>query len=95
MVAGLCALHVGELPHWSVIVGSARRASGCGWADRRLAEAFSSSRTGCPQGCSPRRLLRLPATMIYMTPFILFVLGVVLWRQQLSAKRRFEVAEQR
>jgi hypothetical protein len=32
--------------------------------------------------------------MSYITPFILFVLGLVLWRQQLSPKRRFEVAEQ-
>jgi hypothetical protein len=32
--------------------------------------------------------------MSYVTPFILFVLGVVIWRHQLSAKRRFEVAEQ-
>jgi hypothetical protein len=30
----------------------------------------------------------------YLTPFILFVLGVVLWRLQLVAKRKFEVAEQ-
>jgi hypothetical protein len=32
--------------------------------------------------------------MSYVTPFILFVLGVLIWRHQLSAKRRFEVAEQ-
>ena len=32
--------------------------------------------------------------MSYLTPFILFVLGVVIWRHQLSAKCRFEVAEQ-
>jgi hypothetical protein len=32
--------------------------------------------------------------MFYLTPFILFALGVVIWRHQLSAKRRFEVAEQ-
>jgi hypothetical protein len=32
--------------------------------------------------------------MSYVTPFILFVLGLFFWRQQLSAKRRFEVAEQ-
>jgi hypothetical protein len=30
----------------------------------------------------------------YVTPFILFVLGVLIWHHQLSAKRRFEVAEQ-
>src|SRR5580704_3951712 len=32
--------------------------------------------------------------MSYVTPFILFVLGVLIWRHQLSAKRRVEVAEQ-
>jgi hypothetical protein len=32
--------------------------------------------------------------MSYLTPFILFGLGVIIWRYQLSAKRRFEVAEQ-
>jgi hypothetical protein len=32
--------------------------------------------------------------MSYVTPFVLFVLGVLIWRHQLSAKRRFEVAEQ-
>ena len=32
--------------------------------------------------------------MSYLTPFILFVLGVIIWRLQLVAKRRFEVAEQ-
>ena len=32
--------------------------------------------------------------MSYLMPFILFFFGVLLWRQQLSAKRRFEVAEQ-
>jgi hypothetical protein len=32
--------------------------------------------------------------MSYVTPFILFVLGVLIWHHQLSAKRRFEVAEQ-
>jgi hypothetical protein len=32
--------------------------------------------------------------MNYLTPFILFGLGVFLWRLQLSSKRRFEVAEQ-
>jgi hypothetical protein len=32
--------------------------------------------------------------MSYLTPFILFALGIVIWRHQLSAKRRFEVAEQ-
>src|SRR5215468_7783461 len=32
--------------------------------------------------------------MSYLTPFILFVLGVFVWRQQLLAKRRYEVAEQ-
>jgi hypothetical protein len=32
--------------------------------------------------------------MSYVTPFIPFVLGVLIWHHQLSAKRRFEVAEQ-
>jgi hypothetical protein len=32
--------------------------------------------------------------MTYLIPFVLFVLGVLLWRLQLGAKRRFEVAEQ-
>jgi hypothetical protein len=32
--------------------------------------------------------------MSYLIPFILFVAGVILWRLQLGAKRRFEVAEQ-
>jgi hypothetical protein len=32
--------------------------------------------------------------MSYLTPFILFGLGVIIWRHQLSTKRRFEVAEQ-
>jgi hypothetical protein len=33
-------------------------------------------------------------TLSYLIPFILFVAGVILWRLQLGAKRRFEVAEQ-
>ena len=32
--------------------------------------------------------------MSYLPPFILFVLGVIIWRLQLGAKRRFELAEQ-
>ena len=32
--------------------------------------------------------------MSFFTPFVLFVLGVIIWRLQLGAKRRFEVAEQ-
>jgi hypothetical protein len=32
--------------------------------------------------------------MSYLIPFVLFVLGLILWRLQLGAKRRFEVAEQ-
>jgi len=59
----------------------ARARSGAGSGQVRL-----GARLVACYGCRP--------TMNYVTPFILFVLGLLLWRQQLSSKRRFEVAEQ-